>query len=157
MSISVSVRYGGRFVRDWLINYTGGNVKLFEGLDIEKWSYFEICGIVEQDLEVKKQYRLWWMPDEYVDFRIIRFDEDANEIKDYAVKKNRVVNIFVEHDVDDVSRLVDIPNCVISNHMALYPEQAHHPRSTNHMYFFSSNCNTSKTDVQDSLLCWKCR
>jgi len=115
MSISVSVHYGGRFVRDWLINYTGGNVKLFEGLDIEKWSYFEICGIVEQDLEVKKQYRLWWMPDEDVDFRIIRLDEDANEIKDYAVKKNRAVNIFVEHDVDDVSRLVDIPNCVISS------------------------------------------
>jgi len=43
MSISVSVHYGGCFVRDWLINYTGGNVKLFEGY-----------GIVEQGLEVKK-------------------------------------------------------------------------------------------------------
>jgi hypothetical protein len=115
MSISVSVHYGGRFVRDWLINYTGGNVKLFEGLDIEKWSFFEICGIVEQDLEVKKPYRLWWMPDEDVDFRILRLDEDASEIKDYAVKKNRAANIFVEHDVDEVSQRVDIPNCVISS------------------------------------------
>jgi hypothetical protein len=49
--------------------------------------FFEICGIVEQDLEVKKSYRLWWMLDEDVDFRIIRLDEDASEIKNYAVKK----------------------------------------------------------------------
>ncbi|XP_039683818.1 uncharacterized protein [Medicago truncatula] len=55
------------------------------------------------------------MPDEDVDFRIIRLDEDAIEIKDYAVKKNRAANIFVEHDVDEASQLVDIPNCVISS------------------------------------------
>lgn len=55
MYISVSVHYGGRFVRDCLINYIGGNSKLFEGLDIDRWSYFEICDIVEQDLGVTKK------------------------------------------------------------------------------------------------------
>jgi len=89
MSISVSFHFGGHFVRDWLINYTRGNVKLYEGLDSERWIFFffEICGIVEQDLGVKKQYRLWWMLDEDVDFSIIRLDEDASEMKDYVVKK----------------------------------------------------------------------
>lgn len=35
------------------------------------------------------------MPDEDVDFRIIRFDEDAREIMDYAVKKIGLLTLLL--------------------------------------------------------------
>jgi hypothetical protein len=61
---------------------------------------FEIIGIVENNLNVKKSYRLWWMLDEEVSFRVIKVDADTGEIKHYTLKKLSVVNSFVEHNVD---------------------------------------------------------
>jgi len=33
------------FSRDWLVSYTGGEVKRFEGLDPDKFCFFELCDI----------------------------------------------------------------------------------------------------------------
>ena len=44
-TISVDFHYGGCFSRDWLISYTGGEVKRFEGLDPDKFCFFELCDI----------------------------------------------------------------------------------------------------------------
>jgi len=52
--IVVKFHYGGRFVRDWVICYNGGEETLIEGLDPDRWSYFEIVGILETDLLVKE-------------------------------------------------------------------------------------------------------
>jgi len=54
------------------------------------------------------------MVDEDVNFRVIKRDADAAEIKDYFLKrkKNHVVSIFVDHNVDEINGLVDVPNCV---------------------------------------------
>jgi len=43
--ISVDIHYGGSFTRDWLISYTGGEVKRFEGLDPHKFCFFEIVNM----------------------------------------------------------------------------------------------------------------
>jgi len=43
------------------------------------------------------------MLDEEVSFRVIKVDADAEDIKDYALKKNSAVNIFVERNVDESS------------------------------------------------------
>jgi len=112
-TISADFHYGGSFSRDWLISYTGGDVKRFEGLDPGKFSFFELCGYVEEEPKVKKGgYRLWWMPHYEVNFRVVKVDEDVSEIKEYVLKVNKAVNIFVEHDVDEINGLVDIPNYV---------------------------------------------
>jgi dimeric dUTPase (all-alpha-NTP-PPase superfamily) len=111
--ISVKFHYGGRFVRDWVICYNGGKETLIEGLDPDRWSYFEIKGILGTDLLVKEPYRLWWMLDEEVSFRVIKDDASAEVVKDYAVKKMSVVNVFVEHDVDESIAVVDVPNYVV--------------------------------------------
>lgn len=65
-----------------------------ERLYVDKWSYFEITDIVENDLNVKKSYRLWWMLDEEVNFGVIKVNVDAGDIKNYALKKI-VVLIFL--------------------------------------------------------------
>jgi len=45
-----------------------------------------------------------------VNFRVIKVDVVV--IKDYALKKNCDVNVFVEHDVDEIDGLVDVHICV---------------------------------------------
>ena len=110
IGITVKFYYRSRFVRDWVICYNGGEETLIEGLDPDRWSFFEITGILETNLLVKKSYRLWWMLDEEVSFRVIKDDAVAEVVKDYALKKHSIVNIFVEHNVDESSALVDVPN-----------------------------------------------
>ncbi|GAU15822.1 hypothetical protein TSUD_236380 [Trifolium subterraneum] len=112
MSLSVAFHHGGHFVRDWIISYKGGEKTVFKRLDPDKWTYFEMTSLVEEDLKISKGYRLWWMLDEDVNFRLVRLDEDAYEVKDYDVSNNCVANIFVEHDVDETSALDDIPNYI---------------------------------------------
>jgi hypothetical protein len=46
----------------------------------------------------------------HVSYKFIRLDEDANESKDYVVSNSCVVNIFVEHNVDETTGLIDFPN-----------------------------------------------
>lgn len=41
-------------VRDWLISYKRVKETLKGGLNEDRWSYFEITAIVENDLNVKK-------------------------------------------------------------------------------------------------------
>jgi len=110
MGIAVKFYYRGSFIRDWVICYNGREETLIEALDPDKWCYFELTGILETDLLVKKPYRLWWMSDEEVCFRVIKDDAAAEVVKDYALKNNSAVNLFVEHNVDESSDLVDIPN-----------------------------------------------
>jgi len=110
MGIAVKFHYGGRFVRDWVICYYGGEETLIKGLDPDKWCFFELTGILETDLLVKKPFRLWWMLDEEVSFRVMKDDATAEVVKDYALKKKSAVNLFVEHNVDESIVVVDIPN-----------------------------------------------
>ena len=59
MGFYVDFHHGGSFVRDWLISYKGGNETLMERSDEDRWSFFEITGMVKNDLNVNKPYRLW--------------------------------------------------------------------------------------------------
>jgi len=92
--IAVKFHYGVRFVRDWVICYNGGEETLIEGLDPDRWSFFEIKGILETDLLVKKPYRLWGMLDEEVSFKVIKDDATTEVVKDYALKKNSCCESF---------------------------------------------------------------
>ncbi|KAK2393324.1 squalene monooxygenase SE1 [Trifolium repens] len=67
---------------------------------------------VEDNLKISKGYRLWWMHDEDINFRLVRLDEDAYVVKDYALSNSCVANIYVEHDVGETSGSVDVPNYI---------------------------------------------
>jgi hypothetical protein len=86
MGIAVKFHYRGRFVRDWVIFYNGGEETLIEGVDPDKWCFFELTGILETDLLVKKPFRLWWMLDEEVSFRVIKDESiDVVDFPNYDV------------------------------------------------------------------------
>ncbi|GAU20631.1 hypothetical protein TSUD_230450 [Trifolium subterraneum] len=115
MTFTVVFHHGGLFVREWVIFYKGGKKKEVVIIDPDKWSYFEAVGHLD-DI-IKKEgyvggYRMWWKPDEEYDYKLLRVDEDANEVCNYAMKNKGRVQMYVEHDVDDVSCLVTIPNYV---------------------------------------------
>ncbi|WJX65969.1 hypothetical protein P8452_50574 [Trifolium repens] len=112
MRFSVAFHHGGNFVRDWIICYKGGDKAIFKVKDDDDWGFAEMCSLVEDDLKVSKGYRLWWMHDEDINFRLVRLDEDVYAVKDYAVSNNCVANIYVEHDVGETSGLVDVPNFI---------------------------------------------
>jgi len=115
MSITVAFHHGGLFVRDWLICYKGGEESVVD-IDVDKWCYFELEGYAD-DLHKKykygKRYRLWWKVEEEVDFKIVRLDEDAEVMKEYAGKKKCKLDIFIEHDVvEGDSGLVNLPKYI---------------------------------------------
>ncbi|WJX28529.1 hypothetical protein P8452_17232 [Trifolium repens] len=54
---------------------------------------------------------MWWKADDNnVDYKLLRVDKDACVVSNYAMNNNGKVQLYIEHDVDDVSCLVDEPN-----------------------------------------------
>jgi hypothetical protein len=51
------------------------------------------------------------MHDEDINFRLVRLDENAYAVKDYAISNSCVASIYVVHDVGETCGLVDVPNC----------------------------------------------
>jgi hypothetical protein len=149
MSLSVVFHHGGHFVRDWIISYKGGEKTVFKRLDPDKWTYFEITSLVEEDLKVSKGYRFWWMHDEDVHFRLVRLDEDAYEVKDYALSNNCAANIFVEHNVDETSGLVDVPKYINPSVMGESSQVVDTDKGKNVVY--SDNENEDDIDVDDEV------
>jgi hypothetical protein len=88
-----------------------GDRAIFKVKDDDECGYGEMCGLLEDDLKISKGYGLWWMHDEDINFRLVRLDEDAYAVKDYAISNSCVANIYVEHDVGETCGLVDVPNC----------------------------------------------
>lgn len=115
MSITVALHHGGLFVRDWLICYKGGEESVFD-LDVDKWCYFELLGYandLQKEYNYGKRYRMWWKVEEEVDFKLVRLDEDAVVMKEYATKKKCKLDIFIEHDVvESDGGVVNVPKYV---------------------------------------------
>jgi hypothetical protein len=123
MTFTVTFNHGGLFVKEWVIYNEGGKEELilYKGckqnqvviIDPDRWSYFEAVGHLD-DI-IKKEgyvggYRMWWKPDDNLDYKLLRVDKDAYDVSNYAMNNNGKVQLYIEHDVDDVSCLVDEPN-----------------------------------------------
>ena len=61
-TIFVDFHYGGSFSRDWLISYTGGEVKRFEGLDPGKFSFLNYVDVTWLNLKVQDSKVLMQAP-----------------------------------------------------------------------------------------------
>ena len=60
MTFKIKIHYGGQFVNDYVLYYQGGKVHNIANQDPDKWSLFEIHGIVKDDCNVKDKFRIWW-------------------------------------------------------------------------------------------------
>jgi len=88
------------FVSENGMKYEGGVTHVIEGLDDDKWSFFEIEGIVKELDKDPGSFRMWWKPTTIsLDAGLIKIgdDEDANIISKYVVEHNARVEIYVEY------------------------------------------------------------
>jgi hypothetical protein len=102
MSFNVVFHHGGQFVRDWIVYYRGGDVTVVEGLDKDRWSYFEAEGIMTDKKYAKNSFRMWWKVEEEIAYKKLRLDVDAKDIVDYALSNNVDAHIYLEHGVDNM-------------------------------------------------------
>lgn len=68
--------------------YDNGTKTAKEFTDLNKWSYFEVFGIVK-DLKCDIEVRLWWTndgPKSIAGYRAIKLDIDATELGKYFVE-----------------------------------------------------------------------
>lgn len=59
---------------------------------------------------------MWWKVDEEVVFKLVKLEENATEVKEYAAKKE-CKDIYIEHDLADGDGLVDANKMVNSYHV----------------------------------------
>ncbi|GAU09980.1 hypothetical protein TSUD_391720 [Trifolium subterraneum] len=113
MAFTAVFVYKGFFVKDPELKYVGGEVRPYKA-DSDKWSFFEIDGIIRDFHKDAGNIRIWWKhaetPLEIGLFKIAN-DEDATAVSNYAVGQDAEVLIYVEY-VTDATSNVAYPVCV---------------------------------------------
>ncbi|KAK2417184.1 vacuolar cation/proton exchanger [Trifolium repens] len=109
MSFKVKFHYGGQFVRDCLLYYQGGQEYDKDDNDPDRWSLFEIKGILKDDCHVEGKYRIWWYRNSGDRYISIVDDNDAYEVVKYASEMNTQVEIFVDHSCKGIAASNPIP------------------------------------------------
>ncbi|WJX71149.1 hypothetical protein P8452_55173 [Trifolium repens] len=102
MTFKLKIHYGGQFVNDFVLYYQGGKVHNIANQDPNKWSLFEIHGIVQEDCNVKDKFRIWWYRNSDDRYISIYDDKDANEVYNHACAMNTEVELFVDHSCKSV-------------------------------------------------------
>ena len=115
MGFTVVIHHRGRFVDKPRITYEGGDVMAFHGLDLDRWSYFELLSLVKE-LGYDDIVDMWWkIPGLTLEngLRKIKLDCDALELGMLAESKKCEVDVYVEHVVSQpyiVKDLVCVDN-----------------------------------------------
>ncbi|WJX77508.1 hypothetical protein P8452_60809 [Trifolium repens] len=114
MTFKIKIHNGGQFVNDYVLYYQGGKVHNIANQDPDKWSLFEIHGIVKDDCNVKDKFRIWWYRNSDDKYISIYDDKDANEVYNYAYAMNTEVELFVDHSCKGVvaSNPTPIPDTI---------------------------------------------
>ncbi|KAK2410832.1 hypothetical protein QL285_046172 [Trifolium repens] len=122
LSVFLYVRYGFYyciflqgffFVKDPELKYVGGEVRQYKA-DSDKWSFFEIDGIIRDFDKDAGTIRIWWKHAETpLETGLLKIanDEDALIVSNYAVGQDAKVLIYVEYVTDATSNVV-YPVCV---------------------------------------------
>jgi hypothetical protein len=113
MAFTTAFFYKGFFVKDPELKYVGGEVRQYKA-DSDKWSFFEIDGIIRDFDKDAGTIRIWWKHAETpLETGLLKIanDEDALIVSNYAVGQDAEVLIYVEYVTDATSNVV-YPVCV---------------------------------------------
>ncbi|KAM7489032.1 hypothetical protein LguiB_026516 [Lonicera macranthoides] len=95
----IHLNHGGKFVSEPLLHYNGGKVDYFYNVDLDKMSYFEIKGMVE-DLGYKNIAKLYYFihrKSMEIGLRLIDNDKDINKMMVH-VQAIGGIEIYIEFD-----------------------------------------------------------
>lgn len=104
----------GFFVSDNGMKYVGGATHAMDGLDKDRWSFFEIQGTVKELDTTAGEFKMWWKPTTIsLDSGLFKVgdDEDASKISKYATDHNAPVEIYVEY-VNEANANASYPVCL---------------------------------------------
>ena len=65
-------------------------------IDEDKWSFFELVGILKDDVNCTSDFNLWWTGVHDVDLKELALDSDAIELANFALSNNTEVLFYVE-------------------------------------------------------------
>ncbi|KAL5163303.1 hypothetical protein HKD37_07G020232 [Glycine soja] len=85
MPSSVKVNHGGNFIRNPILKYVGGEKALLLDIDEDKWSFFELIGILKDDVNYKGDFNLWWTGVHDVGLKELALDNDALELANFSL------------------------------------------------------------------------
>jgi hypothetical protein len=91
------------------VYYQGGQEYDKDDNDPDRWSLFEIKGILKEDCHVEGKYRIWWYRNSDDRYISIVDDNDAYEVVKYASEMNTQVEIFVDHSCKGIAASNPIP------------------------------------------------
>ncbi|XVE60564.1 hypothetical protein DITRI_Ditri05aG0138800 [Diplodiscus trichospermus] len=101
-SYHINLHVGGRFVTDPNLRYQGGSIHFIEE-DLDRICYYDLCDIVKKGLEFNNVARIYYYDPNSSSFneslRLIFDDMSTIEMLNIGVKY-RVIDMYVEHDVD---------------------------------------------------------
>lgn len=110
----------GFFVRNPQLQYFGGEVGVFKGLDIGRWSLFEALGHAKElDERVESNggegVKLWWKPSNIPLDKCLKklsLDVHALELAKFAVENLEEVDIYVDYNTTADSGNDESPKCL---------------------------------------------
>jgi len=108
--------HGGEFVREEAIFYRGGLQTSVADIAPDTWKVGVIKQVVCSWGYQEHEFRLWCKMDEVVN-EFVKLDQDhiADEVAMFAVSRGIDGQIYVEHNVTDMSVKVDMPHFVDLN------------------------------------------
>ena len=57
-------------------------------IDEDKWSFFELIGILKDDVNYKGDFNLWWTGVHDVGLKELALDNDALELANFSLSNN---------------------------------------------------------------------
>src|ERR1044072_4110539 len=105
MAFNMVIHHCCKVGDDPTMQFRGRRIFEKRGLEYDRWGLFE-CEETVTDLGYSKgKFKMWWRTREDVKdaiFRPIVTDTEAMTLAPYAIEKNVVVELFVEHDEEEL-------------------------------------------------------
>ncbi|KAL5150352.1 hypothetical protein HKD37_13G037007 [Glycine soja] len=92
----MKLNHGGNFIRHPILKYAGGDKTLLLDIDEDKWSFFELVGILKDDANCTGDFKLWWTGVPDISIKELALDSDALELENFALSNNIEVLVYVE-------------------------------------------------------------
>ena len=78
------------------MKYVGGDKTLLLDIDEDKWYFFELVGIMKEDVNCRGDFKLWWTRVHDVGLKELALDSDAIELANFALSSNIEVLVSVD-------------------------------------------------------------
>ena len=92
----MKVNHRCNFIHNPVLKYVGGDKNLLLDIDEDKWFFFELVGVLKDNVSCIGDFKLWWTGVHDVGLKELTLDSDAIELANFALSNNTEVLFYVE-------------------------------------------------------------